>query len=251
MTAAVEIRRKKKKKVASKKRKYRMVPIDKVHPNTWNPNVMDGPFFKKLLTGLKSTLAEAKTIPPIVVRPKPNEERQYEIIDGWHRWKALKDLKQTRIGVFVLKVSDKNARILTTTLNYLRGSPDRAKYSKGINELIELGATTTELTNLLPESWDELDQLIDESDITIEAFQQLQNEYDADQEKNAEKNPDDDDSLWVDARFKVSVPQARVIEAELARIGGTLKGKNTRGRALEFMAVLSSQSPIPTDGDGK
>jgi|GEM_PF-67905 len=44
--------------------------------------------------------------------------------------------------------------------------------------------------------------------------------------------------------FWVAKDQKGVIEDELTRIGALLKGKNLRGRALEAMAVISSQTPV-------
>lgn len=44
--------------------------------------------------------------------------------------------------------------------------------------------------------------------------------------------------------FWVASDQKRVIEDELIRISALLKGKNLRGRALEAIAVISSQTPV-------
>ncbi len=45
-------------------------------------------------------------------------------------------------------------------------------------------------------------------------------------------------------KFNVSRSQAEIIEQELSRICSVLEGKNLRGRALEFMAVQSAQTPF-------
>jgi hypothetical protein len=44
--------------------------------------------------------------------------------------------------------------------------------------------------------------------------------------------------------FWLAADQKKVVEDELARVGALLKGKNLRGRALEAIAVISSQTPI-------
>lgn len=233
-----------------KDKKYKLLSIDIVHPNPWNPNVLDGDAYKKLKQGIERVLGESGHIPPIVVRPKADEAGQYEIIDGFHRWKALKELKHDKVPAVVLKgTTDKTARILTNTLNYLRGKPDRSKYAKGIVEMLEKGATFEELASLLPESTEELDQLIDETSLSIKAFEQLQTEYDQDQ-KDREANEADElseDKAWVDVKFKISVAQAKVVEAEIKRVSEVLKGKNTRGRALEIMAAQSASTTLPDD----
>lgn len=246
--AAESLERKKRprrKKKRRKKRSHRRIALRKIHPNSWNPNEMSPDFFRKLKSGIKRTLEEAGEIPPIVVRPSPETTGHYEIIDGFHRWKALTELKQRLIGVFVLKVSDKTARILTRTLNYLKGEPNRGRYAQGLVELIEVGASEEELEELLPESPDELEQLWEEAEVTIKAAENILAEDDEDEDEYSDKRSDDD--IWVDVKFRVSVPQAEMVERELARIGGRLKGKAKRARALEYMAVQSSQTPLPED----
>jgi len=223
---------------------YRLVSLDRVVPNPWNPNEMPEQLYRKLKAGLKRTLQETgDKIMPIVVRPHPTIPGSYEIIDGYHRWKAFGDLRQDKIGVWIIKASDKMARVLTNTLNYLRGQPHRAKYAKSVIEMLENGATFEELAGLLPETENELDQLLEESKISIEAFQALQSDADGDidQESLGTSDTPFDDLTWTELKFKVTVSQARVIEQEIRRISEQLKGKNLRARALEYMAVQSSQ----------
>lgn len=220
------------------------VPIDKLDPNDWNPNVMPDRFYKKLVQGLRRTLDEAGRIPPVIVRPWKG---RYQIIDGFHRWKALKELGEDRISIFSMKVKDQTARLLTTNLNYLRGSPDRVKYAKGLVELIELGTPFEELGELLPNTMEEIDELLEETELTVEAFRQLGDDNDEDSEGNGEKKETKTPDLWVDLTFKLPVDAARVVEKEIARISKKLKGKNIRGRSLEFMAVQSSHSDLPED----
>lgn len=214
------------------------VKIGKVRPNAWNPNAMDDLFYQKLKTGLELSLREGQDIPPIIVRPHP-KGRYYEIIDGFHRHAALVELGQERINVFSIDVPDKQARILTNTLNYLRGRPDRKKMGQGIVELLELGATTYELAQFLPETQDDLQQLLEESEVSLEALSALHGEKGEDDDlEGIDKHQDD----WVDLKFRVSVEQAEVIMAEVDRVAGQIKGKNLKGRALEYMAVQSSQT---------
>ena len=49
---------------------------------------------------------------------------------------------------------------------------------------------------------------------------------------------------FVAMTFWVASDQQRVIEDELTRISALLKGRNIRGRALEAIAVISSQTPV-------
>lgn len=49
---------------------------------------------------------------------------------------------------------------------------------------------------------------------------------------------------FVELSFWLAKDQKDVVENELTRIASLLKGKNIRGRALEAMAVISSQTPV-------
>jgi ParB/RepB/Spo0J family partition protein len=218
----------------------RCVPIKKVFPNKWNPNEMPPHLFKKLKNNLKKLIKESPgKIPPIVVRPRKNG---YEIIDGEHRWRALQELKQKKINLYSIEVNDDMAHTMTNTLNYLRGTPNREKYAQSIVDLLELGTTTEALADLLPESMDEIDQLLEETDVSVEAFKTLVSEEEKLKEDEDNKGKND---LWIDLKFRVSVAQAEVVEREIKRIEGILSGKQKRGRAIEYMAVQSSQTELP------
>ena len=225
------------------------VAMERVYPNTWNPNVMPDHLYKKLKVGIKKLLEESGKIPPIVARPN-GPQKGYEIIDGEHRWKALDELGEDKISVVSIRMSDKMARIMTNNLTYLRGSPDAEAYSKGLVEMIEHGATVTELDQLLPHSSEELEMLIEQADMSVEAFSMLTDDEEDGEEPVEEEDGEDiniEDATWVDLKFKVSVSQAKVIEKEISRVGSILSGKNRRGRALEYIAVSSSQTELPED----
>jgi hypothetical protein len=60
--------------------------------------------------------------------------------------------------------------------------------------------------------------------------------------------------VFEEVKFWLARDQRRVVEDELTRVSALLRGKNVRGRALEVMAVTSSQTPVdniagePPDG---
>ena len=221
------------------------VRLERVHPNSWNPNELSPQNYAKLKRGLSRVIQKnPKGLPPIIVRKHPKKKGHYQIIDGEHRWRASGELKQTRINIYVINSDDKTSRILTNTLNYLRGHPNRGKYAKGIVELIALGERTRDLADLLPETEEDIDELLDESDVNPEAYEQLQEEDEENLKDLAEK---DNSEVWVDMKFKLSADQAQIVEGEITRIGESLKGKNKRGRALEYAMVMSSQCDLPKD----
>jgi ParB-like chromosome segregation protein Spo0J len=201
-------------------------------------NVLDTASQEKLLRGMRHLLDTAGVLPPIVVRPHPNPvQGQYQIIDGEHRWRVLKETgTATEIDGYVLDVDDKTAMILTDTLNYLRGSPDVEKYGDYLQALLQQPDMSLDLAaSFLPETKDELQALLDSYEIHIETIDV------GDGDKTEEEDALAD--AFMELKFTVSRSQAEVIEQELARIAGLLTGKNLRGRALEYMAVNSAQTP--------
>ncbi len=49
---------------------------------------------------------------------------------------------------------------------------------------------------------------------------------------------------FLEEKFWIAKEQKKVVDDEITRISSTLKGKNIRGRALEYMAVNSSQTSL-------
>lgn len=224
---------------------HKKVLVTALEPNPWNPNKMPGRLLVKLTKNIEETLKKGKSIPPVVVRPHPTDKGRYQIIDGFHRYKSFKQLKVPDIDVFVMDVDDATAKLLTMNLNYLRGDKDPEKYTTLVSDLLEGGMTLDDLSALLPEDEADISDLI----TTFgdgEAIRQLIAAQDAAGVRDTVKDLNED-NVFVELRYNVSVTQAKVIKRELDRISARLAGNNTEGRALEFMAVQSSQSELPAD----
>jgi len=203
--------------------------------------------YEKLKAGLSRLAKETAKLPPIVVRPHPKRRQHYEIIDGYHRRKALKELGAKKIQVFVLDVAEESARILTNTLNYVHGQADQEKYAEGVAELLAQGVSRKTLEELLPETPEDLDVLIESASLSVKAWEKLKDDYENEQDEDAKDREKTDADVFVELKFRVSAAQAQVIEAEIRRIGLVLTGKNKRGRALEFMAAMSGTTTIPEE----
>lgn len=232
-------------------KKYVKVKIEDVVPNTWNPNRMPPNQFKKLVRGISEMYEKTGGIPPITVRKHPKEKGKYEIIDGEHRWRAVKDKKLSEtVSAYLVDVDDDLAKRLTLNLNYLRGEADEKVEADVLNSLVKGGNWTTEkLAETLYMDEDVItDRLTTYSD--SEALSRLlreEEEVEEGKKKAKGEEPSLEDEVFVKLDFKVSISQAKIIEEELARIGGKLKGKNVRGRSLEFMAVQSATTDLPED----
>jgi len=115
----------------------------KAHPD--NPNEMSNANFKKLIENIKRTgLYE-----PAVVRPSSDEAECYELINGHHRCKALKQLGEETINAIVWDVDDNEVDIFLSTLNRLGGKDNTSKKAmllKRLNSILD----SREISKLLP-----------------------------------------------------------------------------------------------------
>jgi ParB-like chromosome segregation protein Spo0J len=223
---------------------YEQIAIEKIVPNTWNPNVMPSEVMAKLAEGMQRTLKVAGKLPPIVVRKHPDTKGLFQIIDGFHRWSVLKKMKQTVVDAFVLEVPDDLARVLTATLNYIKGEADPNKYPMLVVEALQANPDLDleDLAKLLPENEDMLQDLIFASEAATAALNAVM-----DARPDTENDSDSRDAepeRWVNLNFAVPLEVASLVEAEIDRISERLAGKNRRMRALEFMSVMSSQTPL-------
>lgn len=76
--------------------KIKLVPIEDVIPNTWNPKEKN----HAKVVDIEKSIKKHGFKQPIQVRTHPTQEGKYEIIDGEQRWTAMGRLKATQIPVY-------------------------------------------------------------------------------------------------------------------------------------------------------
>lgn len=118
-----------KKKKTQRKSQY--VPIEKCRPNAWNPRGMN----KKEFAALKLSIKEHGQTQPIQVRSIKNG---YEIIGGYHRWSAMKELGFLEVEVNITDMNDEEAKIFSLQDN-IHGNDDLLRLGKLVYELTEKG----------------------------------------------------------------------------------------------------------------
>lgn len=111
------------------------LPIDKVTPNVWNPNVQNEHQYR---AEIESILTNG-FLAPILVREVT--EGEYEVIDGEHRHRALKQIfdegktghynipelaKKRLIPAVIIDADEATAKKLTVIMNETRGRADMA-----------------------------------------------------------------------------------------------------------------------------
>jgi ParB/RepB/Spo0J family partition protein len=156
------------------------IPINKLIPNTWNPNVMDSQTYQ----ALSESFREFGDIDPILVRDLGNK---YQIIDGEHRYKIARDLGIDKIQCIVVDVSDTQAKRLTQIMNRTKGKDDPERLMNLLDSLLaEL--SEDELVSGLPYSPDTLASLIDDLHKQHSLSDIIPNQEEYEQSKPVEKS---------------------------------------------------------------
>jgi ParB/RepB/Spo0J family partition protein len=130
------------------------ISLDKLVPHPDNPNRMSKANFDKLVRNIQRT----GRYEPLVVRPCPQKEDFYQIINGHHRWQALKQLGYKTADVVVWDIDDHEADILLATLNRLGGRDSIEKKLALLKRLNEKLAAR-ELAKLLPQTAKQIERL--------------------------------------------------------------------------------------------
>lgn len=134
----------------TKRNKIQTVPIESLIDNPNIPNRMSKTTFAKLVRNIERTgLYE-----PIIVRninstQNAEHSTQYEIINGHHRVKALKQLGCTKVDICIWDIDEEQTGILLGTLNRLCGRDVLEKKLALINSL-NSRMQSKELAGLLP-----------------------------------------------------------------------------------------------------
>lgn len=103
----------------------KIVPIDSIRPNTYNPNQMRPNVYQFL----KRSIKKRGFIQPIIVT------KDGVIIDGEHRHKALKELGESEVEVKVLDLTEQEAMSETLNFNLTKGTFDIDKLGRLLLEL--------------------------------------------------------------------------------------------------------------------
>ncbi|MBS5522341.1 MAG: ParB N-terminal domain-containing protein [Clostridiales bacterium] len=133
------------------------VPIEKIIPNTYNPNNVAPPEMKLLYDSIKS---DGYTMPIVCYYAK--EKDVYIIVDGFHRYRVMleyPDIYKREKGLLPVSVIDKplDQRMASTIRhNRARGSHDVDLMANIIKELHELGRSDAWISRHLGMDKDEI-----------------------------------------------------------------------------------------------
>lgn len=133
------------------------VPIEKIVPNDYNPNVMAPPEIKLLYQSIRE---DGYTMP--IVCYYDREQDRYIIVDGFHRYRVMKDypdIYEREGGMLPVSVIDKplsNRMASTIRHNRARGSHDVDLMSNIIRDLHDIGRSDAWISKHLGMEKDEI-----------------------------------------------------------------------------------------------
>lgn len=121
----------------------KMVDIDKIQPNSFNSNEVSEEEQNKI----NDDIVKNGFIGAILVRPISKDK--FEIVDGEHRWRAMKTLGESQIPVVVMPQDDSTSMINSVRLNTERGTQNPLKLGKILKSLQETGMSMAQLEDEL------------------------------------------------------------------------------------------------------
>ena len=133
------------------------VPIEKIVPNSYNPNAVAPPELKLLYDSIKE---DGYTMPIVCYYDKENDN--YIIVDGFHRYRIMlehKDIYEREGGMLPVSVINKplDHRMASTIRhNRARGTHDVDLMSNIVKELHDLGRSDTWISKHLGMDKDEI-----------------------------------------------------------------------------------------------
>ncbi|MEY8235616.1 ParB/RepB/Spo0J family partition protein [Lachnospiraceae bacterium 66-29] len=133
------------------------VPVEKIVPNTYNPNAVAPPEMRLLYDSIKE---DGYTMPIVCYYSKAQDV--YVIVDGFHRYRIMldhKDIYKRENGMLPVTVIDKplsNRMASTIRHNRARGTHDVDLMSNIVKELHEIGRSDAWISKHMGMSRDEI-----------------------------------------------------------------------------------------------
>lgn len=127
-----------------------MVPIEKIQPNPEQPRRT---FTQEQLDDLAASIKEKGVIQPLIVRPRPGADGEYEIVAGERRWRASQMAKLHQLPVIVREYSDTEALEVAIIENIQRADLNAIEEAAGYRDLMDrFGHTQEKVSEALGKS---------------------------------------------------------------------------------------------------
>ena len=135
------------------------IPVHRLREHPRNSNAMSA----DALRTLRRHIRRSGRYEPLVVRPLPAEggaEPTYQVLNGHHRLRVLRDLGHAVARCEVWEVDDREALLLLATLNRLEGRDEPMKRAALLADLAADQGDLDRLVELLPEDRAALDKAL-------------------------------------------------------------------------------------------
>ena len=127
-----------------------LVPIEKINPN---PNQPRRYFAENDLNDLADSIRSKGIIQPLVVRPHPNKNGEFEIVAGERRWRASQIAQTHQIPVVVREFSNEDVLEIAIIENIQRADLNPIEEAAGYRQLMEkFGHTQDQMAQALGKS---------------------------------------------------------------------------------------------------
>ena len=128
----------------------RMVPITRVHANPDQPRRT---FDHTELRDLAKSILTKGIIQPLIVRPDPNKDGEFQIVAGERRWRAAQTAKLDQVPVVVRDLDDLEVLEIGIIENIQRADLNPVDEANGYHQLMEkFGHTQEKLSEALGKS---------------------------------------------------------------------------------------------------
>ena len=126
---------------ADPKQPDRIIPIEMISPNPDQPRRTFDP---DALEDLAASIREKGIIQPLIVRPSPKSEGQFEIVAGERRWRAAQMAKLHAVPALVREFDDTEVLEVAIIENVQRADLNPVEEAAGYNQLMEKFGHTQE-----------------------------------------------------------------------------------------------------------
>ncbi|MDE9450156.1 ParB/RepB/Spo0J family partition protein [Aliiroseovarius sp. Z3] len=127
-----------------------VVPVEKITPNPEQPRRQ---FTEEQLNDLAASIREKGVIQPLIVRPKPDAEGEYEIVAGERRWRASQMAQLHELPVIIREYSDTEALEVAIIENIQRADLNAIEEAAGYRDLMDrFGHTQEKVSEALGKS---------------------------------------------------------------------------------------------------
>lgn len=134
--------------------KIQEIPVELLVEHPENSNFMNAETARKLRRHIERT----GRYEPLTVRPYPNGEGKFQIINGHNRLRVLRTLDYQTANCMVWKLDDTQTRLYLATLNRLSGNEIPERRAMLLENLFK-SYDADELTELLPDNNKQIEEL--------------------------------------------------------------------------------------------